>query len=152
MRVRGINLPAGVKGFSSNAQAYVTALSTYVPCTYDVASNTARFDYLLWAGHISQAGSSAPTIDAVNYNISGETPTFNYTAPGTYEIIFTSSKLVDGSAVKYFSFTYDGEAQGFYTIEGLSGTVATIKCYRSGAFADDRLASSYIEIRLVYTP
>lgn len=41
MRVRGINLPAGVKGFSPNAEAYITALATWVRCTYDVGTNTA---------------------------------------------------------------------------------------------------------------
>ncbi len=41
MRVVGIDLPAGVKGFSANAEAYVTALGTWVPCTYDVGTNTA---------------------------------------------------------------------------------------------------------------
>jgi hypothetical protein len=41
MRVVGIDLPAGVKGFSPNAEAYVTALATWVRCTYDVGTNTA---------------------------------------------------------------------------------------------------------------
>jgi hypothetical protein len=152
MRVVGINLPSGVKGFDPNAEAYITALATYVPCTYDVGTNTARFDYLLWAGHISQAGTAAPTVDLVNYNISGETPTLGYVSDGRYSIAFTSGKLVSADATKHFSFIYDGEAQGFYTIEGVSGTDAEIKCFRSGAYADDRLDHAYIEIRLVYTP
>lgn len=137
--------------FSRNAEAWVDALSRYVPCTYDVATNTAGFDYLLWAGHVSQAGTSAPTIDLVNYNISGETPTLGYVSDGRYSIAFTSGKLVSADATKHFSFIYDGEAQGFYTIDGVSGTDAEIKCFRSGAYADDRLDRSYIEIRLVYT-
>lgn len=146
-----------IKIFSPNAEAYITALATYVPCTYDVATNTAQFDYLLWAGHISQssgAGSplGTPTIDSENYNISGETPTLGYVSDGRYSIVFTSGKLVSADATKHFSFIYDGEAQGFYTIEGVSGTDAEIKCFRSGAYADDRLANAYIEIRLVYTP
>lgn len=140
-----------VYGYSQVAQAYVTALGVYVPCTYDVATNVAKFDYLLWAGRISQSGTSAPTIDATSYNISGETPTLGYVSNGTYSITFTSNKLVTADATKHFSFVYDGEAQGFYTIEGTSNTDAVIKCFRSGAFADDRLDNSYIEIRLVYT-
>lgn len=152
MRVRGINLPAGVKGFSANAQAYVTALSTWVDCSYDVANNVAQFDYLLWAGHISQAGTAAPTVGVLNYNISGETPTFGYISEGVYSITFSGGKLVAPEAVKHYSVVYDGEQQGFYTVEGSSTVEALIKCFRSGAFADDRLDNSYIEIRLVYTP
>lgn len=151
MRVFGINLPAGAKGFSPNAEAYVTALSRYVPCTYDVTTNILQFDYLLWAGHISQAGTSAPTVDVLNYNISGETPTFDYLSEGNYSATFTSNKLIDASAIKHFSYVYDGEQQGFYTVEGVSSNIVSIKCFRSGAFSDDRLNSAYIEIKLVYT-
>ena len=52
-----------------NARASVTALGVYVPCTYDVATNVAKFDYLLWAGYISQINTDAPTIDNTNYNM-----------------------------------------------------------------------------------
>ena len=152
MRVIGINLPAGVKGFSANAQAYVTALSTWVDCSYDVANNVARFDYLLWAGHITQTGTTAPTINSTDYNISGETPTFGYTVEGEYTITFTNAKLISNLAVKPYSFIYDGAAQGFYTVVGSSNVEAIIKCFRSGLAADERLDTSYIEIRLVYTP
>lgn len=151
IRVTGINLPAGAKGFSPNAEAYITALSTYVPCTYDVATNTARFDYLLWAGHLSQTGTDAPTIISTNYNISGETPTFGYSAIGVYDMTFTGNKLVSGDALKHFSFIWNLELQGFYTIEGVSATAATIKSARNGALEDGRLTDAYIEIRLVYT-
>ena len=151
MRVVGINLPAGAKGFSANAQAYVTALSTYVPCTYDVATNTARFDYLLWAGHISQAGGSAPTLDALNYNISGETPTFSYNSTGLYQIIFTGGKLISENSVAHFSFTYDGENQGFVVVTGGDLNTVNLFCYRGGGLSDDRLNNVYIQIRLVYT-
>lgn len=140
-----------IKVFSPNAEAYITALATYVPCTYDVGTNTARFDYLLWAGHISQAGTSAPTINSTNYNISGETPTLAYDATGTFGILFTGNKLVSGDALKHFSFIYDTELQGFYTIEGASATAAVIKSARNGALEDSRLDHAYIEIRLVYT-
>jgi len=145
-----------IKIFSPNAEAYITALATYVPCTYDVGTNTARFDYLLWAGHISQssgAGSpyGTPTIDSENYNISGETPILSYTNIGEYAIEFTGNKLVSSEAVKHFSYVFDGTSQGVYTVEGASSTSAVIKCYRSGALDDDRLANAYIEIRLVYT-
>ena len=152
MRVIGINLPAGVKGLSANAQAYVTALSTWVDCSYDVANNVARFDYLLWAGHITQTGTTAPTINSTDYNISGETPTFGYTVEGEYTITFTNAKLISNLAVKPYSFIYDGAAQGFYTVVGSSNVEAIIKCFRSGLAADERLDTSYIEIRLVYTP
>jgi hypothetical protein len=45
MRVVGINLPAGAKGFDSVAEAYITALATYLPCTYDVGTNTISGTY-----------------------------------------------------------------------------------------------------------
>ena len=134
-----------------NARASVTALGVYVPCTYDVATNVAQFDYLLWAGHISQAGTDAPTVNSTGYNISGITPSFAYTSTGVYEVTFVDDKLVSDVAVRHFSFIYEGDAQGFCTIEGTSSTVATIKCFRSGAYADERLDNAYIEIRLVYT-
>jgi hypothetical protein len=137
---------------NSPAEALVTALGVYVPCTYDVATNTVRLDYLLWAGHLTQSGTSAPTIDLVNYNISGETPTMTYASEGIYGITFSTGKLVDANAVKHFSYIYEGDQQGFYSIEGTSGADAVIKCFRNGAAADDRLNSAYIEIRLVYTP
>jgi len=151
MWVQGKNFPAGVKKFA-NAWAYVTALARFVPCEYDVATNTARFDYLLWAGHLTQTGTNAPTIDATSYNISGETPTLAYGAVGSYSIEFTGNKLVSSDAVKHFSFIYDTELQGFYTIEGASAVGATIKSARNGALEDGRLDHAYIEIRLVYTP
>ena len=151
MRVVGINLPSGVKGFSANAEAYLTTLSRYVPCRYDVATNTAQFDYLLWAGHISQTGGSAPTLDALNYNISGETPTFSYNSGGLYQIIFTGGKLISDNSVAHFSFTYDGENQGFVVVTGGDLNTVNLNCYTSGALSDDRLNNAYIEIRLVYT-
>ena len=151
MRVRGINLPAGAKGFDPNAEAYITALATWVDCTYDVANNVAQFDYLLWAGHISQSSVGAPTVNNVGYNISGETPTFGYTATGDYTIVFTGDKLISAFAVKHYSFIYDGTSDGFVTVEGGDSNTAIIKCFRSGALADDRLDNAYIEIRLVYT-
>ncbi len=42
IRVRGINTGGAVKAFSPNAEALVTALGVYVPCTYDVATNKLR--------------------------------------------------------------------------------------------------------------
>lgn len=152
--IRTIGVIDNISGngrFNPNAEAYVEALARYVPCTYDVTTNILQFDYLLWAGHISQAGTSAPTIISTNYNISGETPTFGYSAIGVYDMNFTGNKLVSGDALKHFSFIWNLELQGFYTIEGVSATAATIKSARNGALEDDRLTDAYIEIRLVYT-
>jgi len=136
---------------ANDCQAWVTNLARYVPCSYDVATNTAQFDYLLWAGHVSQAGTNAPTIDQVNYNISGETPTFNYNTAGEYQIVFTGGKLISDNAVAYFSLIYDGENQGFVVVKGGDLNTAEIFCYKGGALTDDRLITAYIEIRLVYT-
>jgi hypothetical protein len=151
MRVVGINLPSGVKGFSPNAEAYLTTLSRYVPCTYDVATNTAQFDYLIWAGHISQTSTDAPTIDSENYNISGETPIFGYNSAGLYQIIFTGGKLISDNSVAHFSFTYDGENQGFVVVKGGDLNTVDLFCYKGGVLTDDRLNNVYIQIRLVYT-
>ena len=140
-----------VYGYSQVAQAYVTALGVYVPCTYDVATNVAKFDYLLWAGYISQINTAAPTIDATSYNISGETPTFTYNSTGLYQIIFTGGKLISDNAVAYFSLIYEGDNQGFVVVNGGDLNTAEISCYRGGALTDDRLNNTYIEIRLVYT-
>ncbi len=134
-----------------NARASVTALGVYVSCTYDVATNVAKFDYLLWAGHLSQAGTSAPTIDATSYNISGETPTFSYNSGGSYQIIFTGGKLISDNSVAHFSFTYDGENQGFVVVTGGDLNTVNLFCYKSGVLSDDRLNNVYIQIRLVYT-
>jgi len=152
IRVTGVDLPAGAKGFSNVAEAYVAAISQYVPCTYIVATNVAKFDYLLWAGHISQELTDAPTVNSVSYNISGETPTFSYAGTGLYTIAFTGGKLVSSDAVSHYSNVYDVENSGFATIEGFDNNECNIKCGRSGALADDRLSNTYIEIRLVYTP
>lgn len=153
--IRTIGVIDNISGngrFNPNAEAYVEALARYVPCTYDVTTNILQFDYLLWAGHLTQAGTAAPTIDQTNYNISTQTPILDYVSEGVYTITFSDDRLVDGTAVKHFSFIYEGGQQGFYTIEGVSSNIASIKCFRGGAAVDDRLNSAYIEIRLIYTP
>lgn len=151
IRIRGVDLPSGVKGFSDEAEAYITALGVWVRCTYNVTSNTAKFDYLLWAGHISQDATDNPTIDSTNYNISGETPTFAYGGVGLYTITFTGGKLISSDAVKHYSNVYDVVSSGFATLEGSDSNNCNINCGRSGALEDGRLVNTYIEIRLVYT-
>ncbi len=144
--ISGRNMITGGK-----AECYITALARTVECQYKTSTNVIDFDYLIWAGHVSQVGVSAPAVDKTSYNISGETPTFGYTAVGDYTITVTGGKFISADAVAHFSVIYDGENQGFAVVQGSSNNEVILKCYRSAALADDRLSETYIEIRLVYT-
>ena len=144
--ISGRNMITGGK-----AECYITALARTVECQYKTSTNVIDFDYLIWAGHVSQAGGAAPSVDDTSYNISGETPTFGYTAVGDYTITVTGDKFVSMNAVKHYSSIYDATTDGFVIVEGVDANTALIKCYRGGALEDDRLMSVYIEIRLVYT-
>ena len=56
IRVRGINTGGAVKAFSPNAEALVTALGVYVPCSYNVATNVVHYTLtatLLFTGFAS---------------------------------------------------------------------------------------------------
>ena len=95
MRVVGINLPAGAKGFSPNAEAYITALATYVPCTYDVGTNKIIGFYEIDFSMVDDGVDFEAFV--VGGNISGLTATItNYSGGGTdalYEITFSSAIL-----------------------------------------------------------
>ena len=144
--ISGRNMITGGK-----AECYITALARTVECQYKTSTNVIDFYHLLWAGHVSQASTDAPTVNSTNYNILGETPTFAYTTVGDYTITVTGGKFISADAVAYFSVIYDGENQGFAVVQGSSNNEVILKCYRSAALADDRLSETYIEIRLVYT-
>jgi len=107
IRVRGINLPVGAKGFSSNAQAYVKALSTYVPCTYDVGTNKILGFYEIDFSMVDNGVDFEAFV--VGGNISGLTATItNYSGGGTdatYEITF-SSAVLDVNKSKVIVFGY----------------------------------------------
>ena len=144
--ISGRNMITGGK-----AECYITALARTVECQYKTSTNVIDFDYLIWAGHVTQGGGGAPTVDDTSYNISGETPTFGYTAVGDYTITVTGDKFVSMNAVKHYSSIYDATSDGFVIVEGGDANTALIKCYRGGVLEDDRLSVTYIEIRLVYT-
>ncbi len=94
-----------IQGFSA-AEALVTALGVYVPCTYDVATNKINLvvsDY----GILTQTGTSAPALTILNKNIIGVTYTVNYNDVGLYAIT-TSPALI-----AVLGFTYaTAEIQG----------------------------------------
>ena len=144
--ISGRNMITGGK-----AECYITALARTVECQYKTSTNVIQFDYLIWAGHVTQGGAAAPTVDETSYNISGETPTFGYTAVGDYTITVTGDKFVSMNAVKHYSSIYDATSDGFVIVEGGDANTALIRCYRGGVLEDDRLSETYIEIRLVYT-
>jgi len=76
-----------VYGYSQVAQAYVTALGVYVPCTYDVVTNAISGTITVWAGDISQTGTSDPTVDRTHLNLFATPPTFAYVGDGIYWFI-----------------------------------------------------------------
>jgi hypothetical protein len=153
IRVRGINLPAGAKGFDSVAEAYITALATYVPCTYDVGTNTISGQYILYAALIAQSGTAAPSVFEERINIMGEIPTFSYGGSGTYKLTVTNSIFDEYKLVPYAGLVISAGVSSL--INGLVVTVsygsATELDIGSGILftgnQDDILNKTYIEIK-----
>jgi len=87
IRVTGVDLPAGVKGFSNVAEAYVAALAKWVECVYIVSTNEIGGNIIVWAGDLSQSGSNDPTVDKTHVNLFTTAPTFAYVNTGQYWFI-----------------------------------------------------------------
>jgi len=144
-----------IKVFSPNAEAYITALATYVPCTYDVATNTISGSYILYAANISQTGASAPVVDLELVNIMGETPTFGYSGnAGEYRLDIVASLFPENKTRTYFNMINSSNATSI--VNGISvfafrdsntrmvvasGTILTNS-------ADDLLNNTYIEVKV----
>ncbi len=75
-----------IKVFSPNAEAYITALATYVPCTYDVGTNKINV-MLETVFRVTQTGTSDPTLEVMKNDLTGVTFTAGYVDPGKYNII-----------------------------------------------------------------
>jgi hypothetical protein len=104
LRVRGINLPAGAKGFDPNAEAYITALAIYVPCTYDVGTNTAvvviEQEFLI----VDIDGN--PTLTVLKNDTPSVTFTVEYVASGTPYRITASAAIWDAAKTKIKGFSF----------------------------------------------
>jgi hypothetical protein len=148
MRVIGINLPAGVKGFDPNAEAYITALATYVPCTYDVGTNTISGKVIVWSGDVSQTGTSNPTIDRTHINLFASDPVITYSNTGLYNMNFPVALF---SAANYarVSVIVDGVSGLAFNTEYGGAKEILIRAYKIGnSEQDDVLSNAYVEITI----
>ena len=148
MRVVGIDLPAGAKGFSPNAEAYITALATWVRCSYDVATNDISGKLIVWSGDVSQAGVANPTIDRTHINLFASDPVITYSNTGLYNMNFPTAIFSSANYARV-SVIVDG-ANGFaFNTEWVGTTDITINAYKIGNSAqDDVLSNSYVEITI----
>lgn len=152
IRVQGCYNLTG-KGFELKARALVTKLSKWFDCNYNLVTGEISGDYLLWAGYLTQTGSSDPTVDSTVMNNLPEVPTFaSQGYQGKYWIV-TSASLFNvakhsqfhsylNSSGDFFAnpealFTYEDSANkiGFFT-----GLIAT-------DYFDGLMNNTYIEFR-----
>lgn len=137
----------------ANCEAWVTALSTYVPCTYDVGTNTISGQYILYAALISQSATAAPSVFEERINIMGEIPTFSYVGSGIYKLTVTNSIFDEYKLVPYAGLVISAGTASL--INGLVVTVSYGSAYEldigSGIIftgnQDDILNKTYIEIK-----
>lgn len=136
-----------------NCEAWVTALGLYLPCTYDVGTNTISGQYILYAALIAQSSTAAPSVFEERINIMGETPTFSYGGSGTYKLTVTNSIFDEYKLVPYAGLVISAGVSSL--INGLVVTVsygsATELDIGSGIIftgnQDDILNKTYIEIK-----
>jgi len=151
MRVRGINLPAGAKGFDPNAEAYITALSTYVPCTYDVGTNTISGKYVIWAGNISQSSGADATIDYTSVNLLGETPVFNAQGSGQIFIENTVFSFPQHKTILFSPHVFLAPNLYSPSLTWNSGHELLLEMVKGdGTPADDIYNNTYIEISILF--
>ena len=150
MRVRGINLPAGAKGFDPNAEAYITALSAYVPCTYDVGTNKISCKYIAWAGTISQSGGSDATINETMINLIGETPVFDASSTGILDIQTTTWNWPQHKTILFSPHYFDGSNLWSPSLQWGSATSLTLYMVKGdGSLVDDMYVNQYIELSVI---
>lgn len=150
MRVVGINLPAGAKGFSANAQAYVTAISSWVPCTYDVATNKVFCKYIAWAGNISQTGGGDAVIDLTFVNLLGETPVFDASAVGVLDILTTTWNWPQHKTILFSPRYFDGSNLWSPSLQWGAATSLTLYMVKGdGSLVDDMYVNQYIELSVI---
>jgi hypothetical protein len=68
-----------------------------------------------YIANISQAGTSAPTVDSVIINTAGITPTYGYAATGTYTLTSVGS-FISGKVVSQLLNANDGDTSSFGAI------------------------------------
>lgn len=108
LRVRGINLPAGAKGFDPVAEAYITALATYVPCTYDVGTNKVSIKVIVYAINLTQtAGGTVNTVDKTFVNLLGETPVITKIDDGLINFNTTTFTFVEHQTLMHPVLIFD---------------------------------------------
>lgn len=149
MRVIGINLPAGVKGFDPNAEAYITALATYVPCTYDVASNAIDC-YLYQEGFLTTDGLGGTSMTILNnINMLGVNLVFAEVVDGQYSLtasaaLFDADKtfLIFGG-LSSLNFPSDATTVSY---EFVSSTVLKITTTAFGSVLGGVLNKTYFKL------
>jgi len=139
--------------FSKNAEAYVTALSTYVPCTYDVGTNTISGDYVVYAANLSQASTGAPTVDLELKNLMGETPTFTHEGSGEYRLNTSTFIFPEFKTRPYYNLIGSGSGSIFsartvYVNRSTDNRMIIYTGIIADSSSDDLLDNTYIEIKI----
>ena len=151
IRVIGIDLPAGVKGFSPNAEAYVTAIGSWVPCTYDVGTNTISGKYVIWAGNISQSSGADATIDYTSVNLLGETPVFNAQGSGQIFIENTVFSFPQHKTILFSPHVFLAPNLYSPSLTWNNGHELLLEMVKGdGTPADDIYNNTYIEILILF--
>lgn len=149
--LKAVTQDAGVIQWDDNAEAWVSGLGRYVPCRYDVATNTIQGEYVLWAGYLSQSGGGAPTVDSTAINISGETPTISYLSAGDYTIVFTGGQIISDVKCQTFTANYfDGADSWISYCNYYTANEFRIQAYKiaNNGLRDDGLNHTYIQIKI----
>lgn len=139
-----------IKVFSPNAEAYITALATYVPCTYDVGTNKISCKYIAWAGTISQSGGSDATINETITNLIGETPVFDASSIGILEIQTTTWNWPQHKTILFSPHYFDGSNLWSPSLQWGSATSLTLYMVKGdGSLVDDMYVNQYIELSVI---
>jgi len=134
----------------ANCEAWVTALSTYVPCTYDVATNKVFCKYIAWAGNISQTGGGDAVIDLTFVNLLGETPVFDASAVGVLDILTTTWNWTNHRVIMYSPHYFDGTNLWAPTMNFGTATQLQMFMVKNNAdLADDIYNNQYIELSVI---
>ncbi len=147
IRIRGIDLLSGNKGFSDVAEAYITTLDTWVPCRYNVTTNVISGEPVLWAGDITEVAGLEPFIVNEHTNLFSASPSFAIEGTGKYRIEFPQNMFSLANYIPTF------------TLMDITGSFSKTSFYSAGkiliesgllfdALYDDILSTSYIEIKI----
>jgi len=137
----------------ANCEAWVTALSTYVPCTYDVGTNTISGDYVVYAANLSQASTGAPTVDLELKNLMGETPTFTHEGSGEYRLNTSTFIFPEFKTRPYYNLIGSGSGSIFsartvYVNRSTDNRMIIYTGIIADSSRDELLDNTYIEIKI----